>query len=366
MNAPFRHDGIIGLRDQDDWMTWFDQIHARAVAKNVWVYFKPDNPLPFPVRPTLPEPPTLSEYPPARGIEEVTRPSELSAQGRAAFNKALKHYTRLSEIYEIEIDAYWNEQDNIRHMTQLIYSTVVPYLQHTCCLAKQPRQQWLANLKLEVGIDDHIEHDRNPELEQALRIDRSFERARVLEQDRSRARYRAALKPMRSPKAWHTWLSEYEQASHDATANRVLEATDSIAMMDDFVGALKHKGDDGQLSKSHEFVSSSVVKVTQGWPTTEDYSYLDEGSPSSKGIERDASSAAESASSTKRTRSGIRRKRQGNQASKTGGHQMMGSPRLEANSQHVIITMKSRIVFTSVKIEPLSSGSHKGLKHTPS
>ncbi|KAG6318668.1 hypothetical protein E4U22_005197 [Claviceps purpurea] len=340
MNAPFRHDGIIGLRDQDDWMTWFDQIHARAVAKNVWVYFKPDNPLPFPVRPTLPEPPKLSEYPPARGIEEVTRPSELSAQGRAAFNKALKHYTRLSEIYEIEIDAYWNEQDNIRHMTQLIYSTVVPYLQHTCCLAKQPRQQWLANLKLEVGIDDHIEHDRNPELEQALRIDRSFERARVLEQDRSRARYRAALKPMRSPKAWHTWLSEYEQASHDATANRVLEATDSIAMMDDF--------------------------VTQGWPTTEDYSYLDEGSPSSKGIERDASSAAESASSTKRTRSRIRRKRQGNQASKTGGHQMMGSPRLEANSQHVIITMKSRIVFTSVEIEPLSSGSHKGLKHTPS
>ncbi|KAG5935466.1 hypothetical protein E4U60_003150 [Claviceps pazoutovae] len=346
--GEFRHDGIIGLRDQDDWTTWFDQIHARAVAQNVWIYFKPDNPLSFPVKPTLPEPPKLSEYPPARGIEEATRPSELSAQGRAAFKKALKTL---------------HTSDNIRHVTQLIYSTVVPYLQHTCCLAKQPRQQWLANLKLEVGIDDHIKLDRNPEVEQALRIDRSLERARVLEQDRSRARYRAALKPMRSPKAWHTWLSEYEQASHDATANRVLEATDSNAMMDDFVGALKHVAPPwapaflqrrrnnpemarremmDSFQKSHEFVSSSVVKVAQCWclPTAEDYLYLDEGSPSSKGIERDASSAAESASSTKRTRSRIHRIRQGNQASKTGGHQMMSPPRLEENVQHIIITMK--------------------------
>ncbi|KAG6073550.1 hypothetical protein E4U16_004492 [Claviceps sp. LM84 group G4] len=239
MKAPSLHDGIIALRDQDDWTTWFHQIHARAVAHNVWIYFKPDNPLPFPVKPTLPELPRPSQYPPARGIEEATRPSELSALGRVAFQKDLEHYKYLSQVYELDSKAYGKEQKNIRHLTQLIYSTVAPYLQHTCCLAKQPRQQWLANLKLEVGIDDHIEQDRELELEQARRIDRAFERARVLEQDRSRARYRAALKPLRSPKDWHTWLSEYELASFDATANRVLEATDSNAMKDDFVGAVR-------------------------------------------------------------------------------------------------------------------------------
>ncbi|KAG6082340.1 hypothetical protein E4U30_004549 [Claviceps sp. LM220 group G6] len=243
MNTPSRHNrtvGIVTLRNQDDWRVWFHQFHARAVAHDVWIYFKPDNPLPFPAKPTLPELPKLSDYPAARGIEEATLPSELSARGWVAFQEELEHYEVLLKIYEVQIETYEFEQENIRHVTQFIYSTVAPHLQHTCCLAKQPRQQWLANLKLEVGIDDPIEQDREIELEHALKIDRAVERARVLEQDRSRDRYRAALKPMRGPKDWNTWLSEYEQASHDATANCVLEATDINAMHDDFIRAVRN------------------------------------------------------------------------------------------------------------------------------
>ncbi|KAG6113273.1 hypothetical protein E4U13_003926 [Claviceps humidiphila] len=187
LNTPpkLKYDGIIALYDRDDWTTWFYQIHARAVAHNVWIYFKPDNPLPFPAEPTLPELPTPSEYLSESGIvEKATRPSELRVMSRKNFHKDLGHYRYLSEIYEHDYDAWGRVQDDIRHITQLIFHTVAPRLQKTCRLAGTPRQQWIANLKLEVAGDNHIEQDPALELEQALRLDQEFERALVHTQTR--------------------------------------------------------------------------------------------------------------------------------------------------------------------------------------
>ncbi|KAG6305595.1 hypothetical protein E4U22_004584 [Claviceps purpurea] len=134
MNTPpkLKYDGIMTLYDRDDWATWFYQIHARAVAHDVWIYFKPDGPLPFPAEPAIPKHPKLSGYPPARGIKKANFPSDLSAEGRDALNKDVEHYSRLCDVYELDYDAWKREKDDILHVTQLISLTVAPHLQHTC------------------------------------------------------------------------------------------------------------------------------------------------------------------------------------------------------------------------------------------
>jgi hypothetical protein len=82
MSTQPQRNATVLLHDQDEWTTWINQIQARAAVYNIWNNLKPDHPVPFLEEPTLPEPPELSGYHPATGIQEASRPSELSAHGQ--------------------------------------------------------------------------------------------------------------------------------------------------------------------------------------------------------------------------------------------------------------------------------------------
>jgi hypothetical protein len=59
-----------------------------------------------------------------------------------------------------------------------------------------------------------------------------------LEQEQARARYRAALKPMRSPQQWDTWLAEYDEAAAEAEAFQVAELLQINVITKDFIDAV--------------------------------------------------------------------------------------------------------------------------------
>jgi hypothetical protein len=113
MSTLTQRDATVLLRDQDEWTTWINQIQARAAVYNIWNNLNPDHLVPFLVEPTLPEPPELSGYHPATGIQEASRPSELSAQGQKAFKEDMEHYKTLTERYKLNYRKYEMEQ-NVR------------------------------------------------------------------------------------------------------------------------------------------------------------------------------------------------------------------------------------------------------------
>jgi hypothetical protein len=323
MSTLPQRDATVLLRDQDEWTTWINQIQARAAVYNIWNNLDPDHPVPFLAEPTLPEPPELSGYNPATGIQEPSRPSELSAQGQKAFKEDMEYYKTNTERYKLNYRKYEIEQKSIQHLTALIQSTVAPHLQRTCCLPNQPLQDWLSNLKLAVGVDDRIE------------------------QERARERYQAALKPMRNTNNWDTWLAEYDQASSDATAYSVPEVTQINGVTKDFLSAVakiapiwattfQDTGRFEPLMSRREMMKRFREHMSVHHPlrsgkhragafaTADDASFLAEGGATTQGSKRDASSAAESAPSTKRIRGRPRYQRQGNQAS---GHQASSNKR---------------------------------------
>jgi hypothetical protein len=71
MNTLPQRDATVLLRDQDEWTTWINQIQARAAVYNIWNNLILDHLVPFLVEPTLPEPPEVSRYHPATGIQEA-------------------------------------------------------------------------------------------------------------------------------------------------------------------------------------------------------------------------------------------------------------------------------------------------------
>jgi hypothetical protein len=323
MSTLPQRDATVLLRDQDEWTTWINQIQARAAVYNIWNNLNPDHPVPFLVEPTLPEPPELSGYHPATGIQEASRPSELSAQGQKAFKEDMEHYKTLTERYKLNYRKYEMEQKSIQHLTALIQSTVAPHLQRTCCLPNQPLQKWLSNLKLTVGVDDRIE------------------------QERARERYHAALKPMRNTNNWDTWLAEYDQASSDAAAYSVPEVTQINGVTKDFLSAVakiapiwattfQDTGRFEPLMSRREMMKRFREHMSVHHPlrsgkhragafaTADDASFLAEGGATTQGSKRDASTAAESAPSTNRIRGRPRYQRQGNQAL---GHQASSNKR---------------------------------------
>ncbi|KAF2022642.1 hypothetical protein EK21DRAFT_119543 [Setomelanomma holmii] len=81
MSTQPHRDSTILLRDQYEWTTWINQIQARAAVYNIWNNLNLEHPVPFLVEPTLPEAPEPSGYHAPAGVQEASRPSELSAQG---------------------------------------------------------------------------------------------------------------------------------------------------------------------------------------------------------------------------------------------------------------------------------------------
>ncbi|KAF9728657.1 gag protein [Paraphaeosphaeria minitans] len=160
---PYR-DPTVTLRDHTDYTGWITQLQARCVAHNIWDKVNPTatNPL-------------------------ITKPND-----RHEFEK---------------------EQASLQHIVAFIQSTVSPHLLRTCCLPEKSLRQWIADLKLTVGVDEQIE------------------------QERARDRYLAALRPMRSASQWDTWLAEYDQAATEAETYRVAELSQLNVITKDFLAA---------------------------------------------------------------------------------------------------------------------------------
>ncbi|KAG6039206.1 hypothetical protein E4U19_007121 [Claviceps sp. Clav32 group G5] len=66
-------------------------------------------------------------------------------------------YRTLLDAYKVRQHKYEKEVTGIDTITQLIQSTVATHLEDSCCDPDDPLQQWIANIKRCIGIDDRVE-----------------------------------------------------------------------------------------------------------------------------------------------------------------------------------------------------------------
>ncbi|KAG5931442.1 hypothetical protein E4U60_006087 [Claviceps pazoutovae] len=119
------------------------------------------------------------------------------ANGLKTYEREMVRYRTLLDAYKVKQHKYEKEVTGIDTITQVVQSTIATHLQESCCDPDDPLQQWIANLRRCVGIDDRVEKEN------------------------ARKRYKAAHQPMRIPNPWDTWLTEYDQASSHANPESV-------------------------------------------------------------------------------------------------------------------------------------------------
>ncbi|KAG6029104.1 hypothetical protein E4U19_001154 [Claviceps sp. Clav32 group G5] len=210
-------------------------IKSRAKFLKVWPKLEPGFELRLLEEPTEPEVPSLLGHEAFAGTDEPTDLQHLTANGLKTYDREMARYKSVGNVRYRDkvkerkkyvtnqstlifgyvflcINSYFPFFDIIAHLTfptkslledfkikqhryekkatgpdtltQLIQSTVATHLQDSCCNLDESLQKWIYNLKRAVGIDDSVELET------------------------SRQRYEAALKPMRSPNQWATWLTE--------------------------------------------------------------------------------------------------------------------------------------------------------------
>lgn len=214
MAQPSYRDSTVTLRDHTDYTAWITQLQARCVVHNIWDKVNPTETVPLITKPVAIRAPVIARYPPAANVETPMRQTELSAAGQKAFKEDLEYYKILVEQYKNDRHEFEKEQASLQHIVAFIQSTVSPHLLRTCCLPEKSLRQWIADLKLTVGVDEQIE------------------------QERARDRYLASLRPMRSASQWDTWLAEYDQAATEAETYRVAELSQLNVITKDFLAAV--------------------------------------------------------------------------------------------------------------------------------
>ncbi|PVH91567.1 hypothetical protein DM02DRAFT_606418 [Periconia macrospinosa] len=207
-------DPTVTLRNHTDYTGWITQLQARCVVHNIWDKINPAATVPLIMKPVAIRAPIIARYAPVANVEIPTRPTELSAAGQKAFKEDLEYYKILVEQYKNDRHEFEKEQASLQHIVAFIQSTVSPHLLRTCCLPEKSLRQWIADLKLTVGVDEQIE------------------------QERARDRYLASLRPMRSASQWDIWLAEYDQAATEAETYRVAELSQLNVITKDFLAAV--------------------------------------------------------------------------------------------------------------------------------
>ncbi|KAG6086759.1 hypothetical protein E4U33_000001 [Claviceps sp. LM78 group G4] len=289
------------LSDQNQWTAWIVSITSRAKSLKVWPKVKPGSNLPLLEEPTEPEVPSLSGHDSYAGIDEPIELRHLTANGLKTYEKEMAHYRTRIESFKIKQHKYEQETKGLDILTTLIQSSIVTHLQESCCDPDESLQEWLQNLQKAVGIDSEVE------LEDA------------------RQRYLAALKPMRSPNQWVTWLAEYEKASLHAQAKGVPDFTHFEIIAKDFADAVNPFAknwtpnfmDHGRKEPGmniREMMKRYRDHMTQNHPldskrsragvfvTADDRSDPADGGASTKSRKRDASDPAASAPLPKRSK----------------------------------------------------------------
>ncbi|KAL5372452.1 hypothetical protein PMIN06_012139 [Paraphaeosphaeria minitans] len=223
------------LMDYTTYTPWLQQLETRCVSLDVWEQIDPtQNTLPK-MKPRIPTEPDITKYErkPTLGVDDgepllPEAPSELSTNGLKAWKEDTDYYKLRLESYKITDRDYREERANMDKVVVFIQQSVSPHLMKNCCKPGEPIRTWLISLKQTVGIDAEEERLR------------------------ARHRYLAALKPMRQPGSWDTWLSEYDHAATNAETEGVAEIQNIQDIVQDFL--------------------DSVMKIAPTWATTfQDY-----------------------------------------------------------------------------------------------
>jgi len=243
-----QRDATVILTDSSKWIPWYRQIKMQCEALEIWDIVDPEGNTQPRAKPIEPQPPLVSEYEPAtaprgthsssstrtmRGNTRATtqdsidlvnpsaaitttpmRYSELSTEGKEAYDGDSREFRMIFDSYKIREQNYRDERKHIAAMIKHLNTTVSPHLQVSCFDEHGTLRTWIANLQDAVGVD----------LDDEIR--------------RVRERYHEALKPMRNPQNWEPWLSEYDQAATRAEALKIGDVIQSKLVVDDFLKAV--------------------------------------------------------------------------------------------------------------------------------
>lgn len=244
MTTNALRDARVILVDMNEWAPWYRQFKLRCEGLKMWELVDPEGTKQMLEKPVLPDPPEISSYEsiislptssstasssrtrgntqPARRDESVApsargppiRISDLSITGQDDYRTDLEAYKLRIESYKYKENAYKEEQAKYDQLIRHIVDTVSPHLQLTCCDLSKPIRDWIKLLQETVGIDSEDERLR------------------------ARERYQNALRPMRTPGHWETWLTEYDQAATRAESLGVSEVQNVQDVINDFLGAI--------------------------------------------------------------------------------------------------------------------------------
>jgi hypothetical protein len=192
-------------------------------------------------RPVVPIPPEISDYEaiatntslnsttsssrtrgntqPSRREESIvaivpTRVSDLTLSGQEQYKDDREDYKIRLEAYRFLDKEYQEEQSQYGKLVAHILATVSSHLQLNCCDEGKTVREWVASLQETVGTDPQEERDT------------------------ARDQYLAALKPMKTPGNWESWLANYDQAATRAETQKVSEALNINDVTRDFLGAV--------------------------------------------------------------------------------------------------------------------------------
>ncbi|KAG6164091.1 hypothetical protein E4U27_000266 [Claviceps purpurea] len=297
MSSQNTNSSVI-LHDQNQWTAWFKFIKARAKTLKIWEKIEPGSQLPLLEEPTEPEVPSVSGHEAFAGVDEPADTLQLTANGLKSYDREMVRYKSLLDAYKLKQHKYEKEATAIDTITQLVQSTVATHLQHSCCNPDDTLQQWITNLRRRVGIDEQVE------------------------QENARRRYLAALRPMRAPNQWDTWLTEYDQAAGHAEAVGVPDLLSFRMVSLDFGDAVAQVAknwvpgfmDNGRYEPNmdrREMMKRFRGHMTRYYPldkksragvfvTADDQSILADGGASTQSRKRDASASTNSAPVPKR------------------------------------------------------------------
>lgn len=313
MSLSTLRDPTVTLTDYTNYTAWQQQLKARYKSMEIWPIVDPDGTVLPRKKPTPPSPPEIAKYQPIVRVNDddeqglPTRPSELSNSGLKAYKEDVDFYKIQLEDYKIKDKEYREERTSLEKVIVYIQATVSLHLQRNCCKPGESVRQWIILLTETVGIDK--EEERRD----------------------ARNRYLAALRPMRQPTHWDTWLTEYDHAATNAEDENVGELQNTQDTIQDFLDAVMKVAptwaaifqDHGRREDTmtrKEMMKRFREHMTKYHPTkgkqrggafvAGNESAFAAGGASTQGTDRDASHAAEVASSTPTTQGSRGRPRQ--------------------------------------------------------
>jgi hypothetical protein len=309
MSLSTLRDPQVILTDHTVWSQWYQQLQIRCTTLKIWEQVSPDGNIAPRVEPVQPVEPDVGSFEgrTTLGLDDdgnrliPTNLSELSVNGLKAWREEIEQYKVRLETYKTADRKYQEESASMDKLMVLLQNTVSSHLMKTCCRPGESFRTWITALKDTVGIDDEEERER------------------------ARDRYLLALKPMKQPTNWDTWLIEYDHAASTAEAEKVAEVQNIQDVMRDFLRAImkvaptwevtfKENGRREKGMTRRQMMKRFREHMSDHYPVkgkqqraafaASGVSFPADGGESTQGAERDASRAADDASSASTTQGG--------------------------------------------------------------